>query len=273
MRDLKDYLAIRKPVIRRFHRRNCAPTVTIDMDVDIGPALAWKKTLESAPQARDAKPTLNAIILKATANALREHIFFNYDYDGRYGIIPNERICLRSPMDMGDFPLHIVVEDTDKKSVFQIAREYQENAEKARALIEKNLPKYLRFHRLPLLPRISGGVTDLYRAVQPWLPPLERLAFRMSHKVIGTFMVTNLGSLGVTACHGQLVKPSIAALLVLAIREDVVYAPDGTPAVRKVLPLALEFDHKVADAGFSSRFLADIKKNLENPESGCANRG
>jgi pyruvate dehydrogenase E2 component (dihydrolipoamide acetyltransferase) len=268
MRELGEYLALRKPVIRRFHPRYCVPTVTIDTLVTLDAALAWKRRLEALPEAADVRPTLNTILLKATAMALRGHMLFNHDHDGRGRVIPNPRIDLRSPLDMEDFPMHIVVPDTDHKTVFQIAKEYRERAERARAFMNRRLNLYLGFHRLPLLPRITGAMADLTRWLRPRFPGWERRFLQWQHQAIGTFMVTNMGTLGISACRGQLVRPSISALLVMAARDEV-RAEAGRPVARKVLPLGLEFDPRVADDAAAARFLADIRRNLEDPEKHC----
>ncbi len=268
MIDAREYIAKREPLIHRFHRLNCAPTVVIDMDVDIEPALAWKKELASRPESRDVAVTLNHIVLKATAMALREHILFNYDYNGKYRLIPNDKIDIRSPVEIDDLPVHVVVPDTDEKSVFEIAATYAQNLEKVREIVDRRVARRLRFHRLPLLPRLLAAVRTWSIPVRDFVPAWERKHFDLLRKFIGSFMVTNVGTLGVTACHGQLVKPSLAALIVLAIREDVEIR-DGKPASRKVLPLALEFDHKMADATNAARFLKVIKRNLEEPEKYC----
>jgi pyruvate/2-oxoglutarate dehydrogenase complex dihydrolipoamide acyltransferase (E2) component len=123
----------------------------------------------------------------------------------------------------------------------------------------------MKFERLPVLPELFGYARLASLPIQKLFPAWERAHFKLLRKYMGSFMVTNVGTLGVTACHGQLVKPSISALIVLAMRDDV-RVVDGKPEVTKVLPLALEFDHKLADAGNASQFLKDIKRNLEQPE-------
>ena len=45
-----------------------------------------------------------------------------------------------------------------------------------------------------------------------------------------------------------------------------VVAVDGKPAVRRLLPLSLTFDHRVATGGEAARFLAASVADLEKPE-------
>ena len=269
MRSPEDIISMRRIVIDRFHRINRVPTVTINMDVAIAPAAAFKDRCNEDPRAKGVKITLNHVILKATAAALREHIFFNYDYDGRYRIYPSERIDIRTPVDFGEFPVHIVVPDTDKKDVFGIAAAFNEKLEEYRAKIESLMERYIAFQKnRRIMAAAVNALTEFTRRARPLVPPWQKRWFDLQHRVIGTFMVTNMGTLGVVDCHGQLVKPSIGALLVLAAK-DVVELRDGTPVAKKVLPLALEFDNRVAELGQAGAFLAAIKRNLEEPETYC----
>lgn len=272
MFDPKQYVALRKPMVFRFHQLNCAPTVVIDMDVDIEPALAYKAALSQRGETAGVKVSLNHIVLKATAMALREHILFNYEYNGHFRLQANDRIDIRSPVQQGDLPIPVVVPETDRKSVIEIARCWAEREAETRVAVQRYQQRRLRFERLPLLPELLGHALIASMPLQKWVPGWERRRFALERRFMGSFMVTNVGTLGVTACHGQLVKPSIAALVVLALREDVEVV-DGQPRLRRVLPLGLEFDQKMADAGDAARFLAAIKRNLEQPEQCCEAEG
>ena len=44
-----------------------------------------------------------------------------------------------------------------------------------------------------------------------------------------------------------------------------VMAHQGQPAVRRVLPLSLTFDHRVVTGGEAARFLVALKLDLEQP--------
>jgi pyruvate dehydrogenase E2 component (dihydrolipoamide acetyltransferase) len=48
------------------------------------------------------------------------------------------------------------------------------------------------------------------------------------------------------------------------IARQVVVA-DGKPAVRRMLPLSLTFDHRVVTGGEATRFLAAVIADLERP--------
>jgi len=45
-----------------------------------------------------------------------------------------------------------------------------------------------------------------------------------------------------------------------------VRAVDGAPAVRRVLPLSLSFDHRVVTGGEAARFLTAVIEDLERAD-------
>jgi pyruvate dehydrogenase E2 component (dihydrolipoamide acetyltransferase) len=80
----------------------------------------------------------------------------------------------------------------------------------------------------------------------------------------GTFSITNVGVLG-----GEWATPIInypeAAILATMRISDRVKVADEKPVVRKTLPLCLSFDHRIIDGAEAARFVADLKKILEDP--------
>ncbi len=70
-----------------------------------------------------------------------------------------------------------------------------------------------------------------------------------------TFMLSNFGIFGGRYASPVVVPPAVAIVAAGRIREQVV-AVAGTPAVRRMLPLSLTFDHRAVTGGEASRFLA-----------------
>ncbi len=81
----------------------------------------------------------------------------------------------------------------------------------------------------------------------------------------GTFTITNLGALGGTGALPIINYPEVAILGVARAREEAVVR-DGQIVPRLMLPLALTFDHRVADGADGARFAADVVRLLERPE-------
>lgn len=79
-----------------------------------------------------------------------------------------------------------------------------------------------------------------------------------------TITLSNFGMFGGRFAHLIIVPPQVA--IVGAGRAgDRVVAHRGQPAVRRVLPLTVIFDHRVVTGGEGARFLAALKADLERP--------
>jgi len=82
----------------------------------------------------------------------------------------------------------------------------------------------------------------------------------------GTFTVSNLGMFGVDQFTAIINPPESAILAVGALGPEPVVL-DGRIEVRQRLRATLSVDHRVADGALAGRFLQDLKKTLEAPDS------
>ena len=80
----------------------------------------------------------------------------------------------------------------------------------------------------------------------------------------GTFSVSNMGMLGITAFTPIINQPQVAILGVCAIEQELRLI-DGQVAARSVIGLSLTFDHRVLDGAEAALFLKSMKELLENP--------
>jgi 2-oxoglutarate dehydrogenase E2 component (dihydrolipoamide succinyltransferase) len=84
----------------------------------------------------------------------------------------------------------------------------------------------------------------------------------------GTFTITNPGGFGSYAGTPIINQPQVAILGVGAIekRPSVVTLPDGTDSIgiRTKGMLTMAYDHRIVDGADADRFLADLKRSLEN---------
>lgn len=79
-----------------------------------------------------------------------------------------------------------------------------------------------------------------------------------------TLTLSNFGICGGRYAAPAIVPPTVAVLSAGRAREDVV-AIGGAPAVARVLPLSVTFDHRAVTAGEAARFLAAAIADLERP--------
>jgi len=82
----------------------------------------------------------------------------------------------------------------------------------------------------------------------------------------GTFTITNIGSLGGVWATPVINWPECAILALGKICEKAIPI-DGKIEIRKMLPMSLSFDHRIIDGAMAAKFVSEIKRHLENPDS------
>ncbi len=82
----------------------------------------------------------------------------------------------------------------------------------------------------------------------------------------GTFSITNYGSIGAIYATPIINYPESAILGVGRIYDKPLVI-EGKIEIRKVLPLSLVFDHRVADGAYATRFLNLLIQKLQDPQS------
>ena len=80
----------------------------------------------------------------------------------------------------------------------------------------------------------------------------------------GTFTITNIGPLGGTALMPTINYPEVAILAMGKVQEKPVVR-NGEIVIRKMLPLTLAFDHRIADGADAARFVAELVRQLSDP--------
>lgn len=80
-----------------------------------------------------------------------------------------------------------------------------------------------------------------------------------------TITLSNFGMIGGKYASPIVVPPTVAILGAGRVHEQVV-PWNGVPAIHRVLPLSLSFDHRVVTGGEAARFLAAVIADLEQAE-------
>jgi pyruvate dehydrogenase E2 component (dihydrolipoamide acetyltransferase) len=80
----------------------------------------------------------------------------------------------------------------------------------------------------------------------------------------GTFTITNVGPLGGTALIPTINYPEVAILGMGRVQEKPVVR-EGQIVIRKMLPLTLAFDHRIADGADAARFVSEMVRQLSDP--------
>jgi pyruvate dehydrogenase E2 component (dihydrolipoamide acetyltransferase) len=80
----------------------------------------------------------------------------------------------------------------------------------------------------------------------------------------GTFTITNLGNFGIESFSPIINQPEVAILGVNAITDTVV-VENGQQVIRPMMGLSLVADHRAVDGAVAARFLAQLKKYIQQP--------
>ena len=168
--------------------------------------------------------TLLAFVMKAVTAGLRAAPSFNASLDPfKEEIIFKKYYNIGFAADTGRGLVVPVVDETDRKSIIEIADEIYAKAVAAR---DGNLP-----------PENMRG---------------------------GTFTITNIGPLGGTALMPTINYPEVAILAMGKVQEKPAVR-DGEIVIRKMLPLTLAFDHRIADGADAARFVGELVRQLSDP--------
>jgi len=215
-------------VARRMgEAKRAAPEFTVAIDVEMDAAVALRAQLKAraAASAGEPAPSLNDMVVRAAALALRDHPRLNASWDEEAGGFRLwEQVNVGIAVAAGDLLVVPVVRDADRKSLAATSGE-------ARALAQ--------------------AVRE--RAIAP-----EQLAD-------GTFTVSNLGMFGVRHFEAVLNPPQAAILAVGGLRPVALPRPDGTIAAVRQLTLTLTSDHRIVYGADAAAFLARVRELLEEP--------
>src|SRR5467141_2447869 len=211
--------------------RRTSAHVTSFFEVDYTRVAELRRKHKAAYTERGVNLTYLAFIAKVCAENLRTHPVVNAAVSG-------DNIIYRGEVNIGiavalDWGLIVpVVKRADELSLGGLARAINDLGERARS--KKLLPD-----------------------------EIQR----------GTFTITNPGVFGSYAGAPIINQPQVAILGVGAIekRPKVVTLPDGTDtiAIRTMGMVSMSYDHRVVDGADADRFLADVKRALEDFPEGA----
>jgi pyruvate dehydrogenase E2 component (dihydrolipoamide acetyltransferase) len=211
--------------------RRTSAHVTSFFEVDYTHIARLRQAKKGDYEAQGVKLTYLAFIAKAVAANLRRHPVVNSSVSG-------DTIIYRKPVNLGiavalDWGLIVpVLRNADELSVFGIAKQMADLADRARAK------------------RLNPDEVQQ-----------------------GTFTITNPGVFGSYIGAPIINQPQVAILGVGAIekRPKVLTLDDGLDviAIRTLGMLSLSYDHRVVDGADGDRFLADVKKHLEDFPEGA----
>jgi len=205
--------------------RRVSPHVNTVFEIDYTRVAQVRSRKKEEFAARGVNLTYLAFIAKAAADNLRKHAAIN-------AAVGSDATILRRDINLGiavalDWGLIVpVVRHADELSLIGLARAINDLGERART-----------------------------KKLSP--DEVQR----------GTFTITNPGVFGSLIGTPIINQPQVAILCVGSItKQPAVLSVDGadTIAIRLMGMLSLAFDHRVVDGADADRFMADVKRSLEN---------
>jgi pyruvate dehydrogenase E2 component (dihydrolipoamide acetyltransferase) len=202
------------------------PLVTQFDSADVGQLEELRRRFKPEAEERGVRLTITVLLLKALVSALRAHPRFNASLD-----LANEQLVLKHyyhigvAVDTSRGLLVPVLRDVDRKSVWQLAGELAELAGRARE-----------------------GKVDL------------------SELRGASFSLSNQGGIGGEHFTPLVNHPEVAILGVGQTRIKPVWDEASAEfKPRLTMPLALSYDHRVADGADAARLITQLKRSLEDP--------
>lgn len=130
----KPISALRGTIARRMAENwNAIPHVTQFDEADITSVMGLRKKYVEPYQEKGARLTVTSILLKAVADTLKNHPVFNSSLDEAADqVVFKEYVHIGIAVDTEAGLIVPVIRDADKKSVFQLSKDLEELAAKAR---------------------------------------------------------------------------------------------------------------------------------------------
>ncbi len=216
----------RSVAARRLTESQAVPHFFLTSIVDVEKLLAFRTDVNAALEAEGLKASINDVIVRAAAVALRKHPEANAswvdDADGQ-GVIQRARVNVGIAVATEAGLLVPVIKDADRKTLGQISTETIALAEKARAG--------------------KLGIDEMTG---------------------GTFSISNLGMFGIDQ-FTAVINPPEAAILAVGTASPVPVLRDGVLVDVPKLKITLTVDHRVMDGAVAAGFLRDLVGILEQP--------
>jgi pyruvate dehydrogenase E2 component (dihydrolipoamide acetyltransferase) len=205
-----------------------APHIYLTRAVDVTELLALRATLnDTLVAAGGPKVSVNDLVIKAVATALRAHPDINVSYavGPHLGdtVRRHRRVHVGVAVAVASGLLVPVVRDADRTSVSEIATLTRDLSARAR---ERKL--------------------------------------RPEEMTGSTFTVSNLGMYGIEQ-FTAVINPPEAAILAVGAAAEEIRPRDGVPVVRSIMRVTLSCDHRVVDGATGAGYLQTLAGLLESP--------
>lgn len=224
--ELLDVSRMRKAIANGTTESNQQiPTFYVTSEYNLDPLLELRAQLNASLGDKGVKISVNDMIVKAAALALRQFPNLNTHYYGEK-MVRHSHINIGiavAPANVGGV-IYVVAKDADKVSLSTLAQTNKEMIDRAR--------------ELKLKPEDTKGAT---------------------------FSTSNLGPFDVDQFTAVINPPEAGVLAIGSGRKVPVVKPDGTVAAGTRIKITLSVDHRVSDGAEGGQFMFALKGLIENP--------
>jgi 2-oxoisovalerate dehydrogenase E2 component (dihydrolipoyl transacylase) len=230
--SLKPVSPMRRAIANQMTRALQVPVAYTTIEVDMYGVVALRDSLRRQYQEREGiSLTYDALVAKATVEALRRHADFNAHYTEE-GHWRRKSINLGVAVAVEDGLVVPVIRDADRLSINGLNRQIRELAERARG------------NRLRL-EDIQGGTFTLDNT--GWTGSMI------------TQPIINVPEVGILTMETIVKRPVVSE------------TPQGdTIGIRPMMYMCLGFDHRATDGAQAGRFVGDVKRWLESVDAQTA---
>jgi pyruvate dehydrogenase E2 component (dihydrolipoamide acetyltransferase) len=217
---------LRSVAATRLTESQAVPHFFLTSVVDVEKLLAFRAEVNTALEAQGVKASINDVLVRAVAVALRQHPEANASWaDDANGqaVVRHAHVNVGIAVATDAGLLVPVIRDADRKSLSQIATETVALAGKAR----------------------DGKLS-------------------IDEMTGGTFSISNLGMFGIDQ-FTAVINPPEAAILAVGAASPVPVLRDGVLVDVPKLRITLTVDHRVMDGAVAAGFLRDLVGILEQP--------
>lgn len=116
---------------------------------------------------------------------------------------------------------------------------------------------------VPVIQDIENQTNDQLReTINTYKEQVKARSIAQDKLKNATIVLSNVGVFAGKYANPIIVPPTVAILATGKIREEVV-PHEGKPAIHRIMPLSLTFDHRAITGGEAARFLATVIKELQ----------
>ncbi len=274
------------------------PHAGIVIELDVTPVKALIEKLRVMDAYKDARPTMNSVMLKIIAECMKEapdmNAHITYNKRNNTGLMNNlTTIDIAVPMMSHDHRMITpVLRDVGGKSLGDVCESMHALKERAEntnidlllyeAGLDDTFKRLRRGQLLYVLRRLWANLVGRHRISLPprherkryfQRPATERLI--ASDLLDASILVSNLGSvMPELRCHTallEIIAPAVVAIALAGVRRQPVAQTDATGAeqvvIRSIMPFTFYFDHRALDFAHLTGFIEKLLALCANPDA------